>query len=230
MGGRSAYTLATAFFVGGAGVIGYFGLLYDWIPLPAILPILIFVGIEITAQSFEATPKKHYAAVVFACIPALAYLATLMTKSVFDDLGKSLDSLSAPLAGQLFAARALSNGFIVTSLLWGGLLAALIDRKLKVAAIYCLVAATFSLFGVIHSPFEEATLALPWLISELPEYASLQTPYWIAGAYLEIAILFYVWQLWLDHNPPGRPRSENKPAKGKTEESPSKGIEGARTR
>ncbi|MEZ6096559.1 MAG: hypothetical protein R3C03_20410 [Pirellulaceae bacterium] len=55
MGGRAAYTLATALFVGAPGVIGYFGLLFAWIPEAAVLPILIFVGIEITAQSFHAT-------------------------------------------------------------------------------------------------------------------------------------------------------------------------------
>ena len=32
MGGRAAYTLATALFVGGAGVIGYFSLLFRIIP------------------------------------------------------------------------------------------------------------------------------------------------------------------------------------------------------
>ena len=56
MGGRSAYTLATALFVGGAGLLGYFGYLYLVIPKAAIFPILIFIGLEITAQSFHATP------------------------------------------------------------------------------------------------------------------------------------------------------------------------------
>ena len=58
MGGRAAYTLATALFVGGAGLIGYFGLLFKFIPEAAVLPILIFIGIEITAQSFHATPRQ----------------------------------------------------------------------------------------------------------------------------------------------------------------------------
>ncbi|WP_146428859.1 SulP family inorganic anion transporter [Blastopirellula retiformator] len=74
MGGRSAYVLATALFVGGAGVIGYFGYLYWLVPKSTVFPILVFIGLEITAQSFLATTKKHYAAVSLACVPALAAL------------------------------------------------------------------------------------------------------------------------------------------------------------
>ena len=66
MGGRAAYTLATALFIGGAGVIGYFSLIFMLIPKAAVLPILVFIGVEITAQSFHATPRRHYAALAVA--------------------------------------------------------------------------------------------------------------------------------------------------------------------
>lgn len=79
MGGRAAYTLATALFVGGAGVLGYFGFLYWAIPKPTVFPILVFIGLEITAQSFKATPIRHYPAVSIACIPALAALVLIFT-------------------------------------------------------------------------------------------------------------------------------------------------------
>lgn len=225
MGGRAAYTLATALFVGSAGVIGYFSVMYEWIPKPAILPILIFVGLEITAQSFAATPRKHYPAVVFACIPALAYLVTLMTKSVMDDLGISLGRLSPALAEQLFTSRVVSNGFIVTSLLWGAMLAAIIDSKLRVAAIYCAVAAVCSLFGVIHSPLSDAPLALPWQLSKLPEYASLQTPYWVAGAYAEVALLLVAWQWWVDRDTPRTSKPESQRSTEATRMSRSTGTD-----
>ena len=77
MGARSAYTLATALFVGAAGIFGYFDWIFFFIPKAVIFPILIFVGLEITAQSFHATPVRHYPAVALACVPALAYLAVL---------------------------------------------------------------------------------------------------------------------------------------------------------
>ena len=72
MGGRAAYTLGTAAFIGVAGLTGTFAYLYQAIPGPAILPILVFIGLEITAQSFHATPQRHYPAVAIACVPALS--------------------------------------------------------------------------------------------------------------------------------------------------------------
>src|SRR5207302_962042 len=55
MDGRAAYTLATALFVGAAGYFGWFTQLFDWLPRPAMFPILVFVGLEITALSFRST-------------------------------------------------------------------------------------------------------------------------------------------------------------------------------
>jgi AGZA family xanthine/uracil permease-like MFS transporter len=77
MGGRAAYTLATALFVGSAGLLGYFGYLYLIIPKATVFPILIFVGLEITAQSFRATPRRHYTAIAIACVPAMAALVLI---------------------------------------------------------------------------------------------------------------------------------------------------------
>ena len=56
------------------GYFGVFQLLFEWLPKAAMFPILVFVGLEITAQSFHATPAKHYPALAFAMLPALAYL------------------------------------------------------------------------------------------------------------------------------------------------------------
>ena len=81
MGGRAAYALGTALFIGGAGVIGYFSYIFQFIPKEAVVPILLFIGIEITAQSYLATPRRHYAALAIACFPAIAKLITIMLKS-----------------------------------------------------------------------------------------------------------------------------------------------------
>ncbi len=94
MGGRAAYTLATALFVGGAGVFGYFAWIFVLIPKAIVFPILVFVGLEITSQSFHATPWRHYPAVALSCVPALAYLSVLNIDQIvqpgvvaFSDLG-----------------------------------------------------------------------------------------------------------------------------------------------
>ena len=203
MGGRAAYVLATALFVGGAGVFGYFGLLYEFIPKPAILPILMFIGLEITSQSFQATPQKHYPAVALACVPALASLTLIFVDNVFGELQAisyvvpgqgqmahvSPASLSQKLQLDLFVVRVLANGFIVTSLLWASMLAAMIDRQLLRAAAILGLCGVSSLFGLIHSPLTGSRVFLPWQL-EAREMA--MTGQIVAG-YLLAALLLLGW-------------------------------------
>jgi AGZA family xanthine/uracil permease-like MFS transporter len=208
MGGRAAYTLATALFVGAVGCFGVFGMLFAFLPPVAMFPILVFVGLEITAQSFHATPVKHYAALAFGFLPTLAYLATI-------PVGAALGGIEVAPGDRaivvLTTLRCLANGFIVTSLLWAAALAAILDGKLRGAAAYLLVAAACALFSVIHSPFSDiplrprpgeaaearevpvARIERPWrVLEEMPDRPDVrcQSPYhWAAGYVLSAAVL-----------------------------------------
>jgi len=98
MGGRAAYTLATALFVGGAGLFGYFGFLYAIIPKATVFPILIFIGLEITAQSFHVTPRRHYTAIVIACLPALAALMLIFVDNLQGQYADRVSQLNEDIA------------------------------------------------------------------------------------------------------------------------------------
>ena len=199
MGGRAAYTLATAAFIGSAGVIGYFGYLYQAIPLPAILPILIFIGLEIAAQSFHATPGRHYPAVAFACLPAMSVLVLSQIEAVKGDPALhavNWDHLQAPLAETLQTLQLLASGFIITSLLWASALAALIDRLFLRAATFLAVAGICSLFGLIHAPTSDGQLFVPWNLPHLSAAAAGQTPLYLAAGYFAAAALLAMWGLF----------------------------------
>lgn len=164
MGGRAAYTLATALFVGGAGLIGYFGLLFRFIPEAAVLPILVFIGLEITAQSFHATPKRHYPALAVACMPALAKLVVIYLNQFAGWI--DWDRLPPPVAASLqdlqLHLNVLAGGFILTSLIWASAMARITDRRLASAAIYMAIGGILVLFGVMHSPLVGDRMFLPW--------------------------------------------------------------------
>ncbi|WP_145177340.1 permease [Rubripirellula lacrimiformis] len=168
MGGRAAYVLGTAVLVGSAGLIGYFGWLNAWIPAPVVYPILVFIGLEITAQSFLATPRRHFAAVALACLPALAFLAINLPSRILGDqslksAGIGIDTLADEgLRHDLQTLTMLSSGFILTSLLWAWTLAAAIDRRLVLAAKVLALAGVLTLFGVMHSPLVGSRLFLPY--------------------------------------------------------------------
>ena len=194
MGGRAAYTLATATVIGLAGLTGSFAYIYQALPPAAVYPILVFIGLEITAQSFHATPARHFPAVAIACVPALAALVTLQA----DNLLAAGAKPDAALARDLYTMRMLSAGFIVTSLLWAGLVTALIDRKLLAAVGWATAAAGGTLFGIIHSPFTDGRLFLPWSIGALPAAAAGRGPLELAAAYTVLAAIFTAWHAWLN--------------------------------
>lgn len=205
MGGRAAYTLATAVLIGTAGLLGYFEWFNHYLPIPVVLPILVFVGLEITAQSFSATPRRHYPAVAFGCIPALAFLALSLPNQLFGDpamiaAGISPDSLSdVRLQERLVTLTMLSNSFILTSLLWAWVLASIIDRKLTTAAGVLCLTAGLTLFGVIHSPLTENRLFLPYGPSEWGGWvldAKHRGDVWeYAAGYVAAAGLLSLWGL-----------------------------------
>lgn len=203
MGGRAAYSLATALLIGSAGIIGYFEVLNAYLPIPVVLPILVFVGLEITAQSFAATPRRHYPAVALACVPALAFLALSFPGQLFGDpsaiaAGFTADGLGdLRLKEKLATLTMLSNSFILTSLLWAWILAAIIDRRLPRAALVLFTTAALTLFGVVHSPLPENRLFLPlgpigwgdWVLD--PLYRRMTYEY--AGGYFAAGSLLLLW-------------------------------------
>lgn len=197
MGGRAAYTLATGLFVGLGGILGYIPLMAAVLPKPALVPILLFVGVDIAEQSFHAVPKRHAMAVAFAFFPNIAQLVFIILKqanfplvlALVDPVGTAAFA-EANHIGPDFVAVAgifvmMANGFILTGMLWGGALAFLADRKAGAAAITFLVAAGMTLFGVIHSITPSGGVYLPWEMNSTLPYE------WAAG-YAIIAVMIYL--------------------------------------
>jgi AGZA family xanthine/uracil permease-like MFS transporter len=217
MGARAAYTLATALFVGTAGILGYFDWIFFIIPKAVIFPILIFIGLEITSQSFHATPARHYPAVALACVPALAYLAVLALNQLLPELasmGKSFGQLRPETQQWIQTVTIVAGGgtFIVTSLLWASALTHLIDGRARSTAATLLLAAVFSWFGIIHSPLASSPILPPAAVIRQLEQegraqaAARQTPYHWAAAYALMALsLLGLGRFGSKPNPPEPP-------------------------
>ena len=67
--------VGVVFFVG--NTFGLIACLRIMIPVAAVAPILVFVGIVICAQAFSASPARHAMAVAVAMIP---HISDLMAK------------------------------------------------------------------------------------------------------------------------------------------------------
>jgi adenine/guanine/hypoxanthine permease len=196
MGGRAAYTLACALFVGLGGMLGYIPLMAKILPLACLAPILIFVAYDIVAQSFHATPPNHAAAVCFAIFPSIAQLLRITLDKAAPEgilLRSALEphvvaeTAKIPLgfADNFGVFLMLAHGFILTAMLWGALLAFLIDHRFKACASTLALCSLLSLFGVIHSVLPTGGIYVPWSAALLGSVA----PYHWAAAYALVALM-----------------------------------------
>ena len=59
MGSGAGYTILTGLFIGLGGILGYLPFFVAWIPAAAIAPILVYIGLEVVSQAYQATPARH---------------------------------------------------------------------------------------------------------------------------------------------------------------------------
>lgn len=163
MGGRAAYTLAAGLFIGIGGALGAMSFVVQAIPEAVITPILLFIGIEIVAQAFRESPRRHIPAVVFSIMPVVAYLVLTYADSLIGKLDPGT-ALSREILDEQNILRAAGHGFILTAILWGGFLANLIDGRTRRAAVFMAFCAGLTLFGFIHSVTPAGGIYLPWQV------------------------------------------------------------------
>jgi AGZA family xanthine/uracil permease-like MFS transporter len=155
------------------------------LPAAAVAPILVFIGIEITAQAFLASPPRHAPAVAVSFIPAVAAVVLIQTSEILGAVGKSPADLVGDGRLTFDTLLVMGNGFVLTALVWGSALAAIIDRRLGAAAAVLAAGGVAALFGLIHSPLATGAVFWPWSVANA-------TPLVIAGGYGVSAALLLV--------------------------------------
>lgn len=163
LGARSGYALAVGllFFLG--SLFGLVAFLRNLIPIAAVAPILVYIGLVITAQAFNASPKTHATAVAVAMLPHVSSLLVIKWGAMLNALNSrvetALPALGSPeligaMAGQgahVAGHQALAGGAIVVGLIWGSIAAFLLDGRYGRAAIIAIGAALLTFVGLIHS-------------------------------------------------------------------------------
>jgi AGZA family xanthine/uracil permease-like MFS transporter len=165
MGATWWYTLLTGILIGICSIVGLLSLFVSLIPRAVIAPIFIFIGFEIMRQAYNDSPPAHSPAVSLSILPVVASLVLIILGQFMGATGTATDKLPLRLQTMHQTLTMLSNGFIITGLLWGSMLAFLIDHKARLAALCSAVCAVLTLFGIIHSVMPSGELYLPWLIN-----------------------------------------------------------------
>src|ERR1700722_11000787 len=137
MGGRIGYSAATGIMVVLLAWFGIISVLLALVPVVAISPILLYIGMLIGAQAFQTTPIKHAPAVVLALTPHLAAWCKTLMDGALGAAGTSAAAIGMDkLAGNGVLHEGLAvlgGGSILTGLVLGAIGAFVIDRRFNEA-------------------------------------------------------------------------------------------------
>jgi AGZA family xanthine/uracil permease-like MFS transporter len=154
MGGRIGYSAATGLLVIALSTSGLVALLLSLVPVVAISPILLYIGMLIGAQAFQETPKQHAPAVVLALVPHLAAWCKTLIDGALSAAGTNAYAVGMDKLGQLGVLyqglEVLGGGAILTGLVFGAITAFIINKDFLAAAAFAAVGALLTFFGFMH--------------------------------------------------------------------------------
>ncbi len=153
MGARTGYSVLNGGVITLLCLIGGMPLVLRVVPLEAALGILLWIGLIITAQAFQEVPKPHALAVGLGLVPALAAWALVLIETTLRVTGSSLLAAAPQFKGELYlhGMIALSQGFMLSSMVLAALLVQVIERRFLQAALWAALAALLSFTGLIHA-------------------------------------------------------------------------------
>jgi AGZA family xanthine/uracil permease-like MFS transporter len=196
LGARAGYSVLNALFFTVVCLTGTLTYIAWAVPIDAGLAIVIWIGMVITAQAFQATESRHAPAVVVGVLPGVAAWGALVAKNSLRAAGYGVPG-GPPFSPDLIeafrntdtwihGAFALEQGCILTAMILAAATVAVIDRRFVSAAGWCASASLLSALGIIHSyrwtPADtviDLSPAWPWAAGYAVMAASLLAARWI---------------------------------------------------
>lgn len=206
LGARAGYSVLNALFFTGVCLTGTAGLVAWAVPVDAGMAIVLWIGIVISAQAFEATPQRHAPAVVMGILPGLAAWGALMAKAGLRAAGMGEPGGPPFTEGLLDAfarsdtwiqgAFSLEQGFIFTAMVLSAATVHLIEGRFARAALWCAAGSVLASAGLIH-----AYAVLP------SDTVGVLRPAWShAGGYAVLAVLLLAARWITEPAPKGEHR------------------------
>jgi AGZA family xanthine/uracil permease-like MFS transporter len=156
MGARAAYSTINGVVITAMCLFGGVTLVLQFVPIEATLGILLWIGVIITAQAFGEVPKRHGIAVAVGLIPPLAAWALYLIETALRKADTTLFETAASFGDDrgdvfIYGVIALSQGYLITSLVLAAAMVFIIDKQFYKAAMWMLAASALSIVGLIHA-------------------------------------------------------------------------------
>ncbi|WPB86829.1 hypothetical protein [Sediminicoccus rosea] len=156
MGGRIGYSAATGVAVLVFTWLGIASVLLALVPVVAIAPILLYIGMLIGAQAFQEVPKGHAPAVVLSLTPHLAHWAKTLIDGALGAAGTNAAAVGMDKLigmGVLYPGLAvMGEGAILGGLVLGAIAVFIIERDYVKASGFAAAGAVMTFFGLMHGP------------------------------------------------------------------------------
>ncbi|MEO5912853.1 MAG: regulator [Luteolibacter sp.] len=156
MGGRIGYSAATGVMVILLSWFGVISLMTAVIPVVAISPILLYIGMLIGSQAFQESPHRHAPAVIMAIIPSLAAWGKLQIDNSLGSVAgihEITPDMIAAMAqtGVLYKGLSiLGGGSILAGVILGAVTVYIVDRDFLKASGFALAGGVLTFFGLMH--------------------------------------------------------------------------------
>ncbi|HEY5757472.1 MAG TPA: hypothetical protein VIU34_16695, partial [Steroidobacter sp.] len=154
MGGRIGYSAATGVMVIVLGWFGVIALLMALVPVVAISPILLYIGMLIGSQAFQESPKRHAPAIILALIPNIAAWGKTQIDNALGAAGTNAAAVGFDKLGDVgvlyHGLSVVGGGAILGGLILGAIAAFIIDREFYKAAGFAAAGAVLTFFGFMH--------------------------------------------------------------------------------
>ena len=154
MGGRIGYSAATGLMVIVLAWFGVISLLLALVPVVAISPILLYIGMLIGAQAFQTTPTTHAPAIALALTPHLAGWCKTLMDGALGAAGTSADAIGMDKLGNVGVLyrglEIMGGGAILTGLVLAAIGVFIIEKKFAHAAAFAATGAVLTFFGFMH--------------------------------------------------------------------------------
>ncbi len=155
LGARAGYSVINGAVVTLICFSGMMSIIAAAIPLEAGYPILLWIGIVITAQAFQTTPREHAPAVALGLMPAItAWGVNLLRQFINSSGGKSTAESNRIIAEALPRLKGIltfSEGALLSAMFLSAVAVYLIEKDFLRSFYWTLPLIICSYFGFIHS-------------------------------------------------------------------------------
>src|ERR1700733_13312383 len=156
MGGRIGYSAATGIMGIALAWFGVISLMTAVIPILAISPILLYIGMLIGSQAFQESPHRHAPAIVVALVPSIAAWAKLNIDNALGAVS-NIHMVTPEMIGSMKQVGVLYDGLsilgagsILSGVILGSVTTYIIDRNFSKASAFAAAGGLLTCFGLMH--------------------------------------------------------------------------------